>query len=182
MKTETKIKLMIWAILLLAVMNISTILTILYNRNQADKLLNIPEQKLSENASAKFSGRYFRDHLGFNQQQMSRFVEVNPVFRRRVMGINTELADLRRRMLLEMSTGSSDTSRLNQLCDSIGHVHANLKKYTYQYYLDIKNICDKQQKVKLEQMFDEMFAGEMPAGHHGKGGPMGRRNGRNLNN
>ena len=38
MKAETKIKLMIWAIILLALLNISTILTILYNRNQAAKL------------------------------------------------------------------------------------------------------------------------------------------------
>lgn len=98
------------------------------------------------------------------------------------MRINSELAGQRRRMLLEMSTGSSDTSRLNQLCDSIGYVHASLKKYTYKYYLDIKNICDKQQKVKLEQMFDEMFAGDLPAGRRGKGGSMGRRNGRNKNN
>jgi hypothetical protein len=82
---------------------------------------------------------------------------------------------------MEMSTGSSDTSRLNQLCDSIGQVHASLKKYTYKYYLDIKNICDKQQKVKLEQMFDEMFAGDMPAGRHARGGQMGGRKGKNLN-
>ena len=135
-----------------------------------------------ESASAKFSGRYFRDHLGFNQQQMNRFVEFNPAFRRQIMHINTELAGQRRRMLLEMSTGTSDTSKLNQLCDSIGHLHASLKKYTYKYYLDIKNICDKQQKVKLGQMFDEMFAGDMPAGHPGKGRPMGRRSGRNTNN
>ena len=92
MKAETKIKLMIWAIILLALMNISTLFTILYNRNQAAKLSNTREQKLSESVSAKFSGRYFRDHLGFNQQQMSRFVEINPVFRRQVMRINSELA------------------------------------------------------------------------------------------
>ncbi len=47
MKTETKIKLMIWAILLLAVMNISTILTVLYNRDQEAKLRNIPEQDIT---------------------------------------------------------------------------------------------------------------------------------------
>jgi hypothetical protein len=163
-------------------MNISTILTILINRNQAANFSYPQRQKISESASAKFSGRFIRDHLGFNQQQMNRFVEINPEFRRQVMGINNELAGLRRRMLVEMSTGSSDTSKLNQLCDSIGQVHASLKKYTYKYYLDIKNICDKQQKVKLEQMFDEMFAGDMPAGQHRKGGPMIRRGGRKINN
>lgn len=182
MNVETKNKLMIWAIVLLALMNISTIITILYNRNRAAMITNTQTPKLSESAAVKFSGRYFRDHLGFSPQQMDRFVEFNPEFRIQVLRINTELAGLRRRMLLEMSTGPSDTSRLNQLCDSIGHAHARLKKYTYQYYINIKNICDKQQKVELGQMFDEMFAGEMPAGHQGKGGPMGRRRGRNINN
>ena len=183
MKAETKNRLMIWTIILLALMNISTILTILYNRNQLEKAKtsNSSDQTKSENASVRFSGRYFRDQLGFDQQQMSRFHEFNPVFRNQVQSINTDLAGQRYRMLKEMSAGSADTSRLNQLCDSIGYMHACLKKHTYRYFLDIKKICDKQQEEKLEQLFGEMFAGDMQTGHYGRG-QMGRRRGRQISN
>lgn len=183
MKAETKNRLMIWAIILLALMNISTILTVLINRNQVENAItgNSSDQAKSESASVRFSGRYFRDQLGFNQQQMSRFHEFNPVFRKQIQSINTELAGQRYRMLLEMSAGSADTGRLNQLCDSIGYIHACLKKHTYRYFLDIKNICDKQQQEKLEQLFGEMFAGDMQTGHYGRG-QMGRGRGRQISN
>jgi len=183
MKADTKIRWMMWAIVLLALMNISTILTILYHRSQAEnvKVVNSSDHTKSENASVRFSGRYFRDQLGFDQQQMSRFHEFNPVFRNQVQSINADLAGQRRRMLSEMSAVSADTNRLNQLCDSIGYMHACLKKHTYRYFLDIKNICDKQQQEKLEQLFGEMFAGDLQTGHYGRG-QMGRRRGRQFSN
>ena len=58
-------------------------------------------------------------------------------------------------MLSEMAADNYDTIRLNTLSDSIGYLHADLKKVTYKYYLDIKNICDQQQQQKLEQLFAE---------------------------
>ena len=181
MKAETKQKLMMWAIVFLALMNISTILTVLYSRNQTSKLSNTPKETTSESVSARFSGRYFRDQLDFNQQQMSRFHEFNPVFRSKVRRINSELAGQRYRMLVEMSAGSVDTVRLNQLCDSIGYMHACLKKHTYRYYLELKNICDKQQNEILEQLFGEMFAGDVQIVPHGQG-QMGRRRSRQISN
>jgi hypothetical protein len=183
MKAETKNRLMMWTIVLLALMNISTILTILYNRNQLEmgKTGNSLDQTKSENASVRFSGHFFRDQLGFDQQQMNRFHEFNPTFRNQVQSINTDLAGQRYRMLSEMSAVTVDTNRLNQLCDSIGFMHACLKKRTYQYFLDIKKICDQQQQEKLVQLFGEMFAGDMQTGHYGRG-QMGRRRGRQISN
>ena len=127
-------------------------------------------------------GHYFHDQLSFNSEQMSRFVEFNPVFRENVSCINMNLNTLRQKMLSEMASGKYDTIRLNTLSDSIGILHANLKKVTYKYYLEIKNICDQQQQEKLEQLFSRMFANDSRMGQYGKGGQQGRRRGRQFNN
>jgi len=175
---------LLWIIVLLAVMNITTILTVVYNRNLPRKTETgtTTDQPISESSSPRYSGRYFRDQIGFSKEQMNRFVEFNPGFRQQFQKINVELAEKRNRMLKEMSAVSTDTNKLDQLSDSIGYMHACLKKLTYAYYLDIKKICDKEQQNRLEQIFSEIFLTDTQMEHYGKGGPRGRQRGRRINN
>jgi len=101
MKTENKYSWMVWMIVILAVFNIATIITVIYNRNQARKEKATVEnnQSQSEINSIRYSGRWFRDQLKFNSEQMSRFVAFNPAFRGNVRNINMDLNLLRQKML-----------------------------------------------------------------------------------
>lgn len=184
MKAENKSSLMAWAIVILAVMNISTIVTIVYHQQQSEKVAmpQTADQKQLEANSEKFSGQYFRDQLNLNREQMEKFRTINPVFRPKARDITMELAQIRKQMLTEMAAAKSDTTMLNALSDSIGHLHSDLKKITYRYYLEIKSICDPEQQKKLEQLFDEMFTNDASMGFSGKGGPRGWQNGKRFNN
>ena len=184
MKTENKYSLMVWAIVILAVMNISTLVTIMYHKYQSDTTETNSEsdQKQLETGSEKFSGRYFRDQLNLNSEQMDKFKEINLVFRPKARDITIELAKKRKQMLIEMSAAKNDTARLNALSDSIGQLHSNLKKITYRYYMEIKSICDPEQQQKLEQIFGEMFTNDSQMGYPGKGGPRGWQQGKRFNN
>jgi len=175
---------MIWVIVILTVMNITTIITVVYNRNRSGDErvvagINVPQ---SGSTSVSYSGRWFRDQLNFTSEQMGSFVEFNPVFRGNVRRINMDLNLLREKMLSEMASEKCDTVILNTLSDSIGTLHAHLKKVTYKYYINIKDICDTQQQEKLEQLFGGMFASDGRMGQYGKGGQQGRRRGRQFNN
>jgi len=175
---------MVWAIVILAVMNISTLATIMYNNYQSIKTetISVSDQKQLEADSEKFSGRYFRDQLNLSSEQMDKFKEINPVFRPKARYITIELVEKRKQMLVEMSGANSDTTRLNALSDSIGQLHSDLKKITYRYYLEIKGICNQEQQSKLEQLFGEMFTNDSQLGNPGSGGPRGRQQGRRFNN
>ena len=175
---------MVWAIVILAVMNISTLASIMYHKYQSEKTetISVSEQQQLEADSEKFSGRYFRDQLNLSSDQMDKFKEINPVFRPKARNITIELAEKRKQMLNEMSAEKSDTLRLNALSDSIGQLHSNLKIITYRYYMEIKSICNQEQQRKLEQLFGEMFANDSPMGYPGKGGQRGWQHGRRLNN
>jgi hypothetical protein len=170
---------MVWAIVILAVMNFTTFVTIVLERIQTGKekvISNIASIKVEDN-SAKYTGRFFRDQLILSREQMNRFIEFNPVFRQQARNINLDLDRIRRQMLIEMAANDSDTSKLNILSDSIGFFHASLKKVTYKYYLDIKNICNKEQQSKLKIIFDEIFTSDALPGQNGKGGPHGKGRG-----
>lgn len=183
MKTENKRSGMIWAIVVLAVMNLSTLGTILYHQYQSDKPAANPEeaQKQLETDAEKFSGRYFRDKLNLDGNQMERFRAINPVFRQQARAITEELASMRKQMLAEMAAANSDTTKLNALSDAIGQLHSQLKKITYQYYLDLKSICNTEQQKQLEQLFTEMFTNDASMSFPGKGG-RGWQRGKHINN
>jgi hypothetical protein len=180
MKAVNKNNWMIWAIAVLAVMNLATLITVVYHRNKfiEKETVTIPDQIKSENNSVKYSGRYFRDELNLSNDQMRKFSEFNPEFRQKVMSINQSLDKKRQEMLVEMAEKNCDTNKLNLLSDSIGYLHASLKKQTYLYYMNFKRICNEQQQEKLEQLFGEMFSSDIQMGQHGRGGQGGRRYGR----
>lgn len=129
-----------------------------------------------------YSGRWFSDQLNLSDEQMTRFTEFNPLFRENVRNINNRLNLFRQQMFSEMVSEECDTIRLNKLSDSIGYLHSDLKKITYKYYLEIKNICNQQQQQQLEQLFGGMFASDGRMGQNGKGNQPGRRRGRQFNN
>jgi Spy/CpxP family protein refolding chaperone len=176
MKAENKCRWMIWAISILVVMNLTTLITVMYNRSQLSdsRQASITNLSMTESSSMKYSGRYFRDELDLNMEQMKKFSEFNPEFRQAVMSINRDMAEKRHEMLIEMAKNNCDTTRLNVLSDSIGYLHAALKKSTYKYYINFKNICTQQQQKKLEQLFGEMFNSDIQMGQNGRGGQRGQ--------
>lgn len=185
MINENRYRWMIWAIVVLAVMNISTLITILVQgRNSRNTSVPVISEKVqSEGPSVQFSGRYFRDQLNLNSDQMAEFSKFNPEFRNNVRRINISLAKIRQQMISEMAAEKTDTVKLNMLSDSIGYLHADLKKLTFGYYLDFKRICDKDQQAKLEMLFGGMFApGFQMGGPQRQRNRFGRGNGRRLSN
>ena len=177
MKTENNKNWMIWAIVVLAVLNISTLGTILYHQYKSNRPVANSTQRQSqlETDAEKFSGRYFRDKLNLNEKQMDIFRETNRVFRQQARDITIELSELRKEMLIEMASAKTDTNKLNILSESIGSEHSRLKKLTFKYYLDIKSISNSEQQKQLEQLFGEMFTNDASMGFPGRNGPGGQR-------
>ena len=183
MHSQKKQSWMVWAIVILGVMNLSTLITIVYHQGQARREEAAANQLpvVVETDAAKYSGRYFRDQLNLSPEKMNSFRELNPVFRRQAREINLELGRMRNEMLREMAARNPDTARLNELSDSIGKLHGTLKKITFRYYLDMKSLCNPDQQVKLEQIFGEVFSNDMLMGPPGQGPGMGRGRGPRWN-
>lgn len=178
-----KNKWLIWLVLLLLIMNVSAIITMLYHQKSEKTSGKFQAISVKDSVSSvQYSGRWFRDELQLSRDQMAMFSDFNPPFRHKVRSINIELLEKRREMLDELTAENSDTLRLNILSDSIGMLHAGLKKATYEYYLEFKKICTPEQQEKLKEIFGTMFEGEIPAGGPGQGMHRGRRYGMQWRN
>ncbi len=170
--TQKQQKILIWSAAVLLVLNISTLATIGFHTIQDTKISKSEESissgKTSEN-SEKMSGRYFKDNLMLSSEQMNEFFKINQRFRNEAFSIQVKLSDIRKNMLEEMSAEKTDTLKLNNLSAELGSFHARLKIISYQYYLDIKELCTTEQKVKLKAIFKIFFETETPIGNQGQG-------------
>jgi hypothetical protein len=181
-----KVKILWWVIALLVVLNLTTIGTILF-RNRESSSDNIAIV-LDENQQNPLTGRFFRQTLGFDDAQMALFREAHHSFQYKANDLIFEMDSLKNEMFEELNSPTPDTLRLNDLSDHVGIHHAELKKITNDFYLQLKTICDSTQCEQLQQAFLPLFrdgtlnrgrgyqwndsTGTVPGGRHryGRGG------------
>jgi Spy/CpxP family protein refolding chaperone len=180
----TKNKVLIWVIVILAAINVSTLLTIIYHIHSSKIATTEFRRHNLEPETEKFSGRFFRDRLGLSKEQMDSFRESNRKFRRQAYDLTVNLSQKRNEMLEEMDKEHPDTTKLFNLSNDIGRMHSELKVLTYKYYLDIKNICTPEQKAVLRNLFKDMFGNDEKMGFPGRSGKhgMGAGDGKCVNN
>lgn len=152
-----------WFVVILVVLNVSTIATILYH-NYQDKIEK-QDILLDTQGQNPLNGRYFRQSLGFSDSQMVVFREVNQEFRPNANRIILKIDSLKNEMFTEIKKPVSDTIKLNALAIETGHLHAELKRETNSFYLKIKAVCSPQQLEMLQDAFSPLFKNESCTGN-----------------
>ncbi|MGC8804076.1 MAG: Spy/CpxP family protein refolding chaperone [Bacteroidales bacterium] len=156
-----KQKWLTWAVIVLAVMNISTWGTLIYHHYFTSELTPAYVQGTQDNIS--LSGRFFRQQLQWDEEQMNQFRRIHPHFRQQVQDILAHMNRHKYAMLNIMRSDSCDTLRLNALSDSIGYWHSQLKRATYCYYFELKKICRPDQRSQLDQIFTRLLTNDSQA-------------------
>ncbi|MEI6752229.1 MAG: hypothetical protein WCK78_03585 [Paludibacter sp.] len=150
-----KTKLLIMAVVLLVVLNLTTIATILYHnyKESAEQEVIV----LGNESNNNLNGRFFRQTIGFDNSQMMTFREANREFQPKANGIIFQIDSLKNEMFSELKKAKSDTVKLNNLSLNTGALHAQLKKETNRFYLKIKTVCTAQQLKQLQTTFTPLF-------------------------
>lgn len=169
MSAEKKIRILTWAVIVLAIMTFSIIATIVYKAN------------FSENDTSIHSGRFgghwrggdFIENIDFSEQQKVEFRKIDNVFREDVTRISTQLDSKREALFAELEKAETDTAKCRAIATEIGTLHRDLKLKTCRFYLDVKKICTPGQQEKLRDAFAPIF--NMDEGRHHGGGGRGHR-------
>jgi len=175
-----KKSILIWLVVILVFLNVSTIATILYHNYQE----KIEKQNivLDTQGQNPLNGRYFRQTLEFSDSQMEVFREVNREFRPNANRIILKIDSLKKEMFVEIKKTVSDTIKLNALALETGNLHAELKRETNRFYLKIKTVCTPSQLEKLQDAFSPLFRNESCTGNgQGRQG-RGREQGNGFRN
>ena len=91
---------LIWLVVILVLLNVSTIATILYHNYQEQ--IEKQDIVLDSQGQNPLNGRYFRQTLGFTDSQMEVFREVNHEFRPNANRIIIKIDSLKNEMFAEI--------------------------------------------------------------------------------
>ena len=171
-----KVKILGWAAGLLLVLNITTIATVLYHTANSDK----QELLIIEPNAEPLNGRYFRQNLNFDDNQMKVFEEANRLFRRNANQIIAEIEKSKEQMFAELNSPNPDRTKIDKTAAEIGNLHKELKEATATFYLSLRNCCNEQQQTELTKIFTSLFRNPTPI--CGKGDGSGSRYGRGRGN
>ena len=153
MNKTNKILLLLLALLFIS--NLTTIGTILYhNRGHQDGNVAIV---IDENAQNPLIGRFLRQELGFDSEQMAVFREVNRKLKHVANTLIYEMDSLKVEMFNELNKDTPDSLRLKELSNHIGMHHTELKEITNEYYLKLKSVCNETQREQLKEAFLPLF-------------------------
>ena len=150
-------KTLVTIIVFLVVLNLSTIGTIVYHiyfsgeENGSEVVVeqvDVPDRGL---------GRFFRQQLDLTPQQHVQFRNFRREFHAKANKVTNELQEKRNEFMTELGKEHSDTKKLHKLSEEIGELHAELKHLTFEYYLQMKSVCDREQQEKLYIIFRSMM-------------------------
>ena len=165
-----KTKILGWVVVLLVVLNCTTIATILYHNSKEKE-----EMIILEAGAPPLNGRYFKKELGFDKEQMHSYRTANHTFCKKANRIVSEIERSKEEMFNLLTATQPDSLHLDSVAHRIGDLHGELKAATASFYLCLKACCTSEQQVELQKIFTPLFLNPTHNGlHHGKGSERGK--------
>ncbi|MGQ8335285.1 hypothetical protein ACUNWD_01970 [Sunxiuqinia sp. A32] len=153
----SKTKILTWLVVILLATNISTVISVMYfSKKDTQEIAPLKPTEIPGEKRARF----FKEHLGLQEQQMDIIRDANRNFNRQSRWILLNLESLREDLVNEMTKDNSDTLVLNRISEQIGEEHTKLKKITYSFYNELSSACNEQEKEKLSELFQSLISSE----------------------
>jgi hypothetical protein len=172
MVSESKYRTLIWLVIILIAINLSTVGSLLFHTRNSEKK-EAPEKIIQSETILNNGVRHFREKLDLEPDQVLKFREINREFNRSAGQITKRLEFLRVQMIEELARPESSSEKIGEINREFGDLHEQLKNLTAGYYLQMKAACNSEQQLKLYEIFIGMVQKDEPTppGH-------GRRRGR----
>jgi Spy/CpxP family protein refolding chaperone len=145
-KYFTKIRVLTWVVIALAVLNIATLSSIFWHKYQFRKNER-SHKELYTRSSSHF--KVLNEKLKLNKKQGEDFNLIHKNFRQSTYPILGKMSEVRNNMIEELKKEKTDTVVLYKYAQDIGDLHMQLKKQTVQLYLQLKSVCTPQQQDSL---------------------------------
>ena len=140
--------------MLLTLLNLTIVGTMLYKKNEITRYKDQDKKEIV--IPTNHLGRFFKQELNLSNKQHRIFQSIRHQYHQDSDIIIDKMKKNRNDLLTGLGEEKSDTIILNKLSKDLGNLHTELKNLTIQYYLDMKEVCNEKQKVKLFQLFKTM--------------------------
>ncbi|MCX7985490.1 MAG: hypothetical protein N2662_00935 [Bacteroidales bacterium] len=154
-KLLLKNRILLILVIVLALLNIATIATIVWQT-----------KKLSRFDRPPFGGKlygyknfqeYVINELKLDKEQARAYRLADSIFREKSRLVFTNMQQIRKQMVEEVLKVNPDTARLSFLSKQLAMEHIELKEGTFEFLLTLKKICTPEQQGVLNEHIRKMF-------------------------
>jgi len=166
---------LIWAVIVLSLINLATIGTIIYHVKSDSEASDTIQLAVND---FRLNNRIIVETLGLTPSQSGDCKLILNDFRQAVREIHRNLNMNRSELYVELQKENADTLTCNRYSAEIGRLHKELKIVTSRFYLQLKRICPPGKEDQLHQLIAPLFNSENSYGAAGGGNRYRYRGGR----
>jgi len=159
-------RILYWIIAILAVFSLSLLASVFFHYNQEER-----KSKSLHPAPEQQQPHMLMQQLNLAPEQEKIFDQDRHQYMIEARSIMDNLNQKRNEFIQELTVPEPDTIRLQQIADSIGRLHVELKMATLHHFMKLKSICNPEQQKTLNEMFRHFVQKEdrMPGAGKGHG-------------
>ncbi len=149
----TKYRVLVGAVILLAALNITILITLGVKKNQSQKDAAQWGPPRNEMQGEWQKPNRLEHELNLSPQQQEQFHELKREYFRDTKEHKASLQVLYRALMEELNSEQPDTNLLNRLAEQIGQLHTEQQKATFNHFLSLQKVCSHEQYQILQQNF-----------------------------
>ncbi|MBA4313519.1 MAG: hypothetical protein C0417_12920 [Chlorobiaceae bacterium] len=149
----TKNRFTFWTIVILVILNISTISMLWFNQNS--RIGDSPQ--LREPKQDQRTLQFLQKELNLTDEQIHQYDQLRQAHGERTRPLVNDIRYSKKEMMDEIFNDEPDTIKAMQISDLIGKKQTELERITFKHFLDLKELCGKEQLGKLQGLMDEFF-------------------------
>jgi len=157
----TKKRFTFWAIILLVILNVFTISLLWLNQYSRP----VAPPPLREPKEDQRTLQFLQKELSLTDVQIHQYDELRRVHAEQTRVLVNQIRQLKKDMMDEIFNYELDTLKAMQIADLIGKKQTELERITFKHFLDLKELCGKEQLNKLQGLMDEFFRRNPPQRH-----------------
>ncbi len=151
-----KKRLVFWGIILLVVMNLSSLATVWWQKHMRP---GPPPGGMDEPRRAR---HILKKELGLTDSQSKQFERIQHQHRRNSEEIHENMKNLKHDLFAQLAVDSIDEDKIEQLTLKIGQAQSELEVLTFRHFLELKNLCNDEQQKRLSSLISELLPGRRP--------------------
>jgi hypothetical protein len=146
-------------IVLLVILNLVTILMLWLNK-PSEQFSH--REELGPEQKRKHIQQLLKDELDFDDAQIEQYLTMRKEQSERVSVIHNEIRQIKKQMFDEVLKNVSQPVLSDSLLKLSQDKMVELEELTFQYLLDLKNLCRPDQQYNLKLLIDEFFRHNSP--------------------
>lgn len=150
----------LWTIILLVVLNISTISMLWLNQKNRPGVPP-PLRALRQDQRTL---QFLQKELNLTDAQIQQYDQLRQAHAHQTRGLINDIRGLKQKMMDEIFNDEPDSTKAMEIAGLIGEKQTEVERMTFNHFLDLKELCGKDQIGKLKGLIDEFFRSNPPPG------------------